>query len=98
MRLPPPRILRPGGYGEGLVVDMLDLHGDVIQSCLLRRVNEGFDGKPSTSMLECDVLRHAFVTTFRIREKGQVKREWFDGGTWVGPGGKTRFFDILGCS
>lgn len=90
MRLPPPRLLKPDGYGEGLVVDMLDIRGKIVRSALLRRVNEGDGQHKATSMLECNVPPTR-VTTFRIRENGQIKREWFDGGDWVS--GTVRFFD-----
>jgi hypothetical protein len=93
MRLPPQRILKPDGYGEGLAVDMLDIHGDVIQSALLRRTNASVDGGVGTSMLECYVPRSAWVTTFRIREQNVVKYQWCDGGTWVHPNCRTIFYD-----
>ena len=92
MRLPPPRIIKPDGYGEGLVMDMLDSHGNVIQSALLRRITEG-DGKRMTSMLECDVTQHVFVTTFRLRENGVVKYWWHNGGTLLGVNDAVRFYE-----
>ena len=73
------------------MVDMLDMHAQVIRSALLRRVYEGDGRHQATSMLECEVPLTR-VTSFRIRENGQVKREWFDGGDWVS--GTLRFYDV----
>ena len=90
MRLPPPRIIKPDGYGEGLVMEMLDSRGNLIQSALLRRV---YEGDRLTSMLECDVQQQALVYAFRVREHGVVKHEWFLLGGNVSPNRSLRFYE-----
>lgn len=86
MRLPPPRILRPDGYGEGLVMELYDLQGNLLQALPAFRHYGG--------TIECIPTRWANnVHSYRLRQGSETKFHYFLGAGVVSPNSRLHFGD-----
>lgn len=85
MRLPAPRILRPDGYSEALILDLLDLRGNVVQSLPARRAKGIIEVLPAQW--------YGSIWSYRLRQGEGTKFHYHLGPDNVGPNGVLHFFD-----